>query len=314
MKKPIQIIAFLILCFLINKANSQSQESFNELIKETNGFLNSHSVLNDYMGSYDTFISFKESGLSKKRIESAIMNNDYEDGISKGKDSIYEAYLIEELNKLIKSNVYKIISHTKFKAQKIDSLLNGGINIVKSEDNKLYNFSFNEKTGGTYRSRISIMYFSDVATENQANQEKKEMGKLDPYEIFEGDGFNKIHSIPTKEGTKYVLESFVRGCSWCFLSSIMLVKFKDGVFHQDFLYSLDSRNPTEGIEYNSKTKKITVDYVTDDLTTDCYCNNSQKTEENSNEREEVKKKCHCTFQFNGLNFFLMKKGSEKVKE
>ena len=79
MKKPIQIIAFLILCFLINKANSQSQESFNELIKETNGFLNSHSVLNDYMGSYDTFISFKESGLSKKRIESAIMNNDYED-------------------------------------------------------------------------------------------------------------------------------------------------------------------------------------------------------------------------------------------
>ncbi len=304
MIRSIKIVLILMICFLVNTGNGQSQESFNRLIKETNGFLNSHNVLNDYSGSYNNFISFKGSGLSKKRIESAIANSDYEDGISKGKDSISEAYLISELNELIRSNVYKIISHTKFKAQKIDSLLNGGIDIVKSEDNKLYNFSFYEKTGGTYKSKISIMYFSDADKNNNLNL----------YKIFEGDGFNKIHAISTKEGTKYVLESFVRGCSWCFQSQIMLVEFKDGIFHENFMYTLDSRDPNEGIDYDSKTKTITVDYITDDLTTDCYCNNSQKTEENSNEREEVKKKCHCTFQFDGLNFFLKKKGSEKVKE
>jgi hypothetical protein len=290
----------------------QSLESFDKLVSKTNEFLIQYHKLSPF-GS-ENFISLKESHLPKKNIKYIKTHLEKYDGYSK--DSISEFNLLLEFQDLIMGNIERIISHNKFEENNIKELITdeGDLSIAVSDDNKLYNFSLAEKIGGTYRSHISIMYYTEINQDSlPTSKEIEKRVKISPYTVFEGDGFNEIYSIKTEEGTKYILTGYVRGCSYCFETNIMLVKFKDGIFEQDFVYSISSRSWEEGVSYDSKSKTITVDYITDDLTTDCDCSNYAKSDEEQNdynttneETKPIKKRCHCTFEFNGLNFELTK--------
>ncbi len=145
------------------------------------------------------------------------------------------------------------------------------MSIVVSDDRKLFNFSLDEKTNGSYKSRISITYYTADSTP-PSRKSKDDPEIINQHHVFKGDGFHGIYSIETEEGTKYVLTGYVRGCS----NNIMLVSLKNGVFEQDFSYSVNSRSWEEGVRYSPKNKIISVDYVTDDLTTNCNCSNHAK--------------------------------------
>ncbi len=313
-----QVIIVFTLCLWTSFGFGQSQKSFDELITRTNEYLENYSKLSP-LGS-DEFIPLKDSGLPKELIKYIEQHFDEYDGYSK--DTISEFNLLLEFQGLIIENITQIIGHEKFKKNKVEELIHQDfdLSIVVSDDRKLFNFSINEKTGGTYRSRISITHYTEDNTPPTLKS-KDDLEIINQDQVFEGDGFNAIYSIETKEGVKYVLIGDVRGCSYCFESNIMLVKFKDGAFEQDFSYSVNSRSWEEGIIYNSKTKVISVDYITDDLTTDCDCLNYAMLDEeennyytNNDETEPITKRCHCTFKFNGLNFELVKESWEKVKE
>ena len=301
-----QIIFIFTLCSLINFGYGQSLKSFNKLVSETKEYLIQYSKLKP---NSDKNYSLQNSGLPNVKIK-YIKTNLYDDG-GYSKDSISEFNLIIEFQTLIIENIKQIISHDKFNKTNIKELISNysSLLITISDDKKLYNFSLNEKTGGSYRSRISIMHYTDINQESLPTKEEIEKGiKTNPYIIFDGDGFNKIYSINTKEGTKYVLIGNVQNCSTCFDTYILLVKFKNGIFKQDFYYNVNLRNSKEGINYNPETKTISVDYTTDDLTTDCYCINyiNENKEQYNSDIEPKQKNCHCTFVFNGLNFELIK--------
>lgn len=320
MKYGLRSLLLFINLFLIHTAFGQSQESFDKLISETNTFLDSYESLRAF-GSDDHYISFKESGLPEKLINAITSDEDYMDGISNDKDSISEFNLIVEYQGLIFENLEKIIAHDKFMDNDIQELIGQSeLSVIRSDDGKLYNFSMDEKTGGTYRSRISVMHFTEINQDSLPTLEELEKGlKINPYLVFEGDGFNEIHTLETEEGTKYLLIGSVRGCSYCFESNIMLVKFKEGLFYQEFGYSVNSRSWEEGIAYDPTSKIITVDYITDDLTRDCDCTNYAAFEKDENdysyeEDMPITKSCHCTFEFNGVNFELIKESWELVKE
>jgi len=311
-------LIIFIHCLFSICAFAQSQASFDQLIEETNKLLLIYEGLNAY-GSDDNYIALKETGLSKEIIKSIQSDEEYEDGISADKDSIAEYNLILEVQELIIENLDKIIAHDKIKASKIEELIDQNeLMIVQSDDGKLYNFTIDEKTGGSYRSRISKMYFTELEQQHLPRPEELASNpEINPYAIFDGDGFNEIYSIKTKEGTKYLLIAYIRGCTSCFGSSISLVKFEEGIFYEEFLYSIDSRSWEDGINYDHESKKITIDYITDDLTSDCNCNNFVVEEIDYSDWEDVEiitKKCHCTFEFNGLNFELIKESWEKIKE
>jgi hypothetical protein len=302
----------------MNFGFGQSQKSFNELISKTNRYIEKYSKLSPF--DSDDFIPLKKSGLPKETIKYIKEHFEEYDGYSK--DSISEFNLILELQGLIVENITRLISHNKFKENSIEDLINQGfdLSIVVSDDRKLFNFSLDEKTGGTYRSRISITHYIEDSESPTLNS-KDDLEIINQHGVFESDGFNGIYSIKTEEGIKYVLTGYVRGCSYCFESNIMLVSLKDGIFEQDFSYSVNSRSWEEGIVYNSGTKEITIDYITDDLTSDCGCSNYAVLDEEENnyysyndETEPITKRCHCTFKFNGLNFELVKESWEKVKE
>ncbi|MFK7810302.1 MAG: hypothetical protein AB8F74_21035 [Saprospiraceae bacterium] len=317
MKKNKHITVISLLCLWMNFGFGQSQKPFDELISTTNEYIEKYSKLSPF-GS-DEFIPLKKSGLPRDVIKQIKEHLEEYDGYLK--DSISEFNLLLEFQGLIVENITNIISHKKFEDSSIEKLINQDLDlsIVVSDDRKLFNFSLDEKTGGTYRSRISITHYTeDEESPTIKSSDGPEI--INQHGVFEGDGFNAIYSIDTKEGTKYVLVGHVRGCSYCFESNIMLVKLNDGMFEEDFSYSVNSRSWEEGISYNSKTKVITVDYITDDLTTDCDCSNYATLDEEENyyldndDPEPMVKRCHCTFQFNDLNFELVKESWEKVKE
>ena len=82
--------------------------------------------------------------------------------LSKNKDAIQNHFMITYYQRKIEEHINKIIKHPNFRQVNIKELLNfKELSIVSSEDNKLINFSFDEKTGGTYRSHISITYYAD---------------------------------------------------------------------------------------------------------------------------------------------------------
>lgn len=307
-----QIICLLVFILLSTMAFGQSQASFNNLVFETKAHLKQYSKLSPF----EEYYTIKDFGFSKKVIQELLMDAT----LKKKKDSIASYHIIGYFQDKILTNIQKLISHSKFKENNIIELLltnNSDLSIFVSDDNKLYNFSLDEKTGGTYRSRISIMHYTDIEQDNLPTQEEIDKGiKLNPYGVFEGDGFNGIYAINTKEGVKYVLTGYVRGCSYCFENNIMLVKFKNGFFHQEFIYSVNSRSWEESICYDSTTQTIDIHYVTDDLITDCYCiNNTDQYDGyfDMSKKDPIVKKCHCTFEFNGLNFELTKENQEILK-
>ncbi len=308
------ILSFLILS---NFTFAQENISFKKLISKTNEYLKFYEGISIYgKNSY----SFDEIGISKKDQKNILKNKkDYEFVV---KDSIGKYDLILFLQKKIMDNLNRVVTNTEFGKNDITQLLNSSeLDIIKSDDGKLYNFSIDEKTGGTYKSRVSLMHYTALNNNVQKEEGSMNTKKSKVYEVFDGDGFTGIFSIPTTEGAKYVLTQQVRGCSLCFVTSAMLVDYKDGIFQKDFAYSLLSRDWERGVKYDPKTRMISVDYKTDDLITDCNCKNSIESESDNNDQDDSENedqsntfKCQCVFVFNGLNFELAKECKEKIKE
>ncbi len=312
-----KLIGISLLLLIVSYSGvCQSQKSFDHLISETNYFLEEYAKLSPF--NYDNSISLEESGLPQKQIDEIREHYLNVDGYSL--DSIAEYELLLEFQGLIIEKITELIAHTEFKNNKTEELIsqNFDLYVVVSEDRKLYVFSLDEKTGGTYRSRISLTYFTE--DENPPKLDRENFEITNQQDFFEAGGFNQIHTLETEEGTKYLLTGYVRGCSYCFETNVILISHKEGNFDLEFSFSVTSRSWEDGVIYNPESKTITVDYYTDDLTTECDCTNQAVYLEefydysSDDEEELIQKKCHCTFVFNGLNFELIKESWEKVSE
>ncbi|MCL2597146.1 MAG: hypothetical protein FWD66_05715 [Paludibacter sp.] len=109
---------------------------------------------------------------------------------------------------------------------------------------------------------------------------------------------------------------------------ITLLRFENGKPICEFSYDLQTRCgglseyltawDTETISYDKITKTITIEYATDDLTSDCYC--EQKCYDDDTYRgsshfyeEGIPKHCRCVFVFNGETFELNESYWEIIK-
>ncbi len=292
----------------------QTQSDFDELVARTNLYVKNYDLLSGF-ANRENYFAWKDTNLPPALVESIRKDQDYQDELSTSRDSISEYGLILELQDLIFQSLSKVLAHPASKGKDLTKLFpEGDLAVIQSDDGKLYNFSLDEKTGGTYRSRISLMHFTDFDSQQLPPTKAIENGATNPYAIFEGDGFDRIYTIESKAGTKYLLLGSVRGCSTCFESNIMLVSRQAKAFVQDFAYAVNSRGWESGISYDHETQTIHIDYLTDDLTSSCYCSKDENEEDYSEDAETVLvKNCTCTFEFDGLNFELVQAGWKKIK-
>ncbi len=289
----------IVFIFFPLLAIAQKEKPFNTLIEETNHYLNQYSRLFPFDDEYKSISSFGLSEKEKKDLLDFVSSKpDNDSELSENHDSISNWYMIYYYQEKIKKHLKSIVNHSYFSQCDIRKLITSDeLSIVVSEDKKLVNFSFDEKTGGTYRSRISIMHYAEFIPENLSQEEEFQT-------FFSSDGFNHIYSIDTENGVKYVLTSFVRFCSLCFGTSVRLVSFHNGKFIEDFEVNAQSRNFDGGVSYNPLRKIIDVDYFLDDLTSYCNCNpiSEAKGELSEEDLDVFNYNCKYSYVFNGSTF------------
>jgi hypothetical protein len=304
-----QYIFGLFLLFSL-VACAQEHSKFNTLLNQLKHDLKIYNEI-PYYGFDD--IALKNVGLTDADIKEILEPENKKKYKVVSADTIGHFGLIFYLQKKIILSVNELTQFPRFFDNDIiNSFANTALRIVKSDDGKLYNFSIDEKTGGSYHARVSWMYYTDMNTYKEywtANVINEELPKI--FTVFEGDGYNNIYTLNTKEGVKYVLTGSYKGCSYCFMTYVQLVKFDGNKFVDDFSYQILLRDPTKGVTYNPKTKTITVDYITDDLTQRCECENQATAETTSENEGEIEGEipeipCYCEFVFNGNNFELKK--------
>ncbi|MEO1513481.1 MAG: hypothetical protein AAFV95_00665 [Bacteroidota bacterium] len=305
-------IVLLLCSTLALMGSAQTGESINALIDRLNADLARYADFSPPPFA-DEYLSIAELGLSETDERLLLEEESYDNNLSDGKDSVTSMYVMDFYQERILVKIDSLVDHPDFTKTDIADLINlsHDLSFVCSDDRKLCNFSLAEKTGGTYRSRISFMYYADL---QRPDTTANDQDQHDPYEVFERDGYGEIYTIKTEKGTRYVLSGHVRGCSYCFETHVSMVGYEDGVFKTFFHYSITSRDATTGVTYEPETQRIVVDYETDDLTPECDC--GQESEFTSVEEEfdfDSTWNCHCSFQFNGLNFELVRESREKAK-
>ena len=183
-----------VFIFLLSfSIQAQSQESFEYLIRQLQEELNEYSRLNPFENAY----SLKDFSLDRK--ERKLLKADASDPLQ-SKDSISSMDLIWLYQSEIFKSLDKLLHHTRFEENDVLELLNfqdTDLHIARSEDQKLYSFSLAEKTGGTYRSRLSIMYYSETNKDSLPTIKSPIDSRSN--DIFYSDGYGSIHSIGTEQ-------------------------------------------------------------------------------------------------------------------
>lgn len=273
------IIIFLLCSY--NHVHSQSK-TLKKVADELNALTDSYASILPFQIEK---IALKNYGLTYKDITKNTKEVSYE-SFSADKDSIESSTLQEFYNDKIKQKLDELTSHKDFSKADIKMLVH--IFACKSDDSKIYNFVYDENTGGSYHSRISYIYYAGQK-ENQ-NQE-----------LYNPDGYHTIVSLPSKTGTRYLLLGQVVGCNTCQGCYTKLVHYTNGMPVFDFEYNLNTRMGSENIiEYNKNDKTLLVQYVTDDFRPYCYCSKEEKDlKEKDNSSARL---CSCLYKFDGKTF------------
>jgi len=150
----------IILAFYSFGALGQQKVKFEQLINELNHYLEGYSKLTGF--EHGTYYPIANFGLSKQEEEELIKESDYDENLTPNKDSIASYEMIFYLQDKIITHLKQIIKHPDLQKNDIEKLIKDELGVIVSDDKKLYNFSLDEKTGGTYRSRISMMHYTDM--------------------------------------------------------------------------------------------------------------------------------------------------------
>jgi hypothetical protein len=304
-RKYILIIIFCCLAFFAKAQNIEN------LISQTEEYLSVYDILSPWVEYY----SLKDFSFSEEELKDIDLENDSIEGYN----------IISIFQNRILDNIDKIAHHKDFPQKGSDLFL-------AAPDNKLFNFTLFENTGGSYKSFISIIYYKE---NNDLVYYEYSNGENTNNPVFAPDGYFSIDTIQTNSGVKYLLQGCVITCMTCCSQYITLIQFENDHPVCEFSYQLNTRgaglsavltdwNPDwEWLEkniiyYNDTTKIITIEYATDDLTHDCFCeqecNNDTYRGESGDEYPVIHRNCHCVFAFNGETFELIEQCWQKRKE
>ncbi|WP_204345895.1 hypothetical protein [Psychroserpens algicola] len=293
---------------------------------QTKSLKKSIQTLNTYLTVYDSLRSHGEHYYTPKflKLTREDLIKEFDEPV-KITDSLGNFDAIGIIQSKIEESLKQVLAHKKAVTLDLTTAFNDNLAVVKSDDNKLYNFSIDGKAGGSYQFRESWMFYlnEDHFIESRVYDVWKAREQQDPA-VFEGNGYNDIRSFTHSGTTYYVLIGNVRTCGACYVDYVSLVHFETKDFVLDFEYTIDSRFYDQKIFFDKASKSLSVFYITDDLSEDCFCSNEEYNTywtggtSNDGERDadgQLKpKSCSCLFEFNGKTFKLSKRCMEIMNE
>ncbi len=277
------------------------QSDFKKLVRQTNYDLSQYHKLQEYKEYY----ALNDVGLTNKEIHK-IKNSYHKENLSTNKDSIIAYSIIGYYKDRIINNLQKITNHKTFTKKDITALLDDDlIKMVKSDDNKLFHFSFDAKVFGVlFREQVSILYYDDSKWNKgksiHSHKEKKTL-----YEFYP-NSYNTIDTIHTNTGVNYVLfgHDKVRGNN--FMDHISLYTYEKGKLVHKFNYSLAHEGDEYAIKYDKINHVIDVVYTPNEkyaTSIDCYCEEEEIIKLYN--KTQTLKRCAYSFKFTGDTFELV---------
>ncbi|PTM03315.1 MAG: hypothetical protein DA405_10800 [Bacteroidetes bacterium] len=210
-------------------------------------------------------------------------------------DSIDPWLLIESAQYLMDSLFYKLFYHLDFLNHRPEDVLNIQPTLVSS-DGRFYQYSFDENTGGSYRSQIVYYHYraADGSVINSVNES-------DENSVLANDGYYEIHNLPDSLGQpRYLLSGGVFGCNTCLQEYLDLLRYdtKEKHFVSDFSLSIADRGfgSLINIQADADTN-ITVNYFYSDLNEGCDCESEELV-------EYYQQKCFQLYRYKNFNFHL----------
>lgn len=178
--------------------------------------------------------------------------------------------------------------------------------VILTEDRRFLQLSYDENAGGTYRSRVVHYLYRGPHSRFQSIYTGE-----GPRLKLDSDGYHRLEFLGERRDTLYYFfTGGVRGCSYCFSSSIGIIAAHRNGLEELEKISIDSRSWTPTIHIEEETdssKRIFIKHQVDDLSGPCYCEGSAKLN-----RDQSGEALFCTYTYWYENFrlHLLKQGCE----
>ena len=201
-------------------------------------------------------------------------------------DTITANELLEtewDINPKVGALLIRLLETPGLTDQEIDSLVSPTeLYRVRSADGRLCIFSWDERTGGTFRSQVSVVFFRMPTGEGHGFYTTVD----DSGEWNKGGAYNSIHAVRSDSAsTVYACVGQVIGCSSCCGDILTIIEltndglnlnypaFEDkgrdgqpnGAFSPTFLLTTRCGNGLQ-FDYDPGTSTLSYAYIVDDLT------------------------------------------------
>ncbi len=179
--------------------------------------------------------------------------------------------MIDSICNEITTRLLNILNDKRIVNYPIETLLNQEeILVSKSIDNKIFFFSIDEKTGGSYRTSKTIIHYRLLNGSVKADffgGEASEVLATSTYDqVFLLDSINQ----------QYFVIGGVPTCNTCFVSSAIMIQLDSNSFQTELIAQFDGRfDDLKVFEFDSISKIFTYEYFAADNDDSLYGGNNE---------------------------------------
>lgn len=203
--------------------------------------------------------------------------------------------LIDSINNSITTLLLKILNDNRITNYPIETLLNQNeIFISKSNDNRVFLFSLDNKTGGSYRPSTTIIHYRLSNGTVKANIFEGEAS-----EIIATSSYNQIFLLDSINN-KYFAIGGVQTCNTCIASVAITIQLDSCSYKIDLIANYDGRYyDLIAFEFDSIEKVFFYEYYSAD--------NGDSLYESNNVNDQFRLKHKSKFKFIDGEFFEIEK-------
>lgn len=182
--------------------------------------------------------------------------------------------LIDSISNEITTRLLKILNDKRIVNYSIETLLyQNEISISKSRDNRIFFFSIDEKTGGSYRTSKTIIHYrllnGTVKADFFGGESSEALATSTYGQVFLLDSLN----------IKYFVIGGVQTCNTCNVSLAITIELDTSTYHTDLIAQFDGRyGDLKVFEYDSIAKVLTYEYYAADNDDPLFGGNNENLE------------------------------------
>lgn len=283
---------FLLLFIGLSLSAPMQAQVLDTLINRVNFEMNRYRSVSPW----DEAVALDSTGLSpEERLEFL------REGYAEGDSQMVEPFSLQEYYRYrVDSAVHQLFKHPDLMEADLESRLNGYV--IHTTDRRFLQISFEENTGGSYRSNITYyLYRGPQGTFG-----------FDGYDadVLNRDGYYRIIPLGTSQDTSiYLYMGSVRGCNTCYGQYFGTFQVSTSGIEERFSFHVDTRSWGEvfDLDFSADGDSIVrVLYEADDLNNGCYCGaaDENRTFKDPYEREGPRY-CYLKFRYHQFNFYLL---------